>query len=339
MRYIVELPSAKTEAIQSLIDSGNYRDLQSFILTAVENQLYIEKQPVGHVTRSHFPAEEAIVSTLSSTLMRLQSDSSEVTTVEDPQPDVLVAETLWALHNRVFPVKITLRVLLNIVRSNPGMNGFVDLAIVQDAATEEAIGLAKVLYRIDKKSHRMPGEKLTAGLPRSTDRARNRFRFHFVGSVNSRNRLEGAPAVLRFVDIRRNEQGCAQIGITKSGLQFASLENPILDRADYSSALSKEEADFYLHHISENLVKEYALSIGILKAIESGHTTPDELTRVILDEYTNAKKEEAHAIRSSLIGRLSELGLLTRRRSGLKVTYGLTRSGHEIIGINGSKSG
>jgi predicted transcriptional regulator len=330
MRFIVELPDTKVEALRSLLDSHRYKDVQSFILTAIDNQLYIEQQPLGNAVQSDFPLEQTVAPTFDSSLTRLTPESSEVTTVKEPKQEVLCVETLWALYNRLFPVKTVLRVLLNIVSSSSPKDGFVDLAEVQDAATQEAVLLFKVLSRIDKKNGRKPGEKLTAGLPKSRDRAKDRFRLYFVGSINSKNRLEGAPAILSFVNIRSDESGKAQIGLTESGVRFAELENPILDRQDYSSALSAEEASFYMQHIAKKLEKEYRLCNVVLETIANGRNTPDELTQVVLDLNPDTEKEEAQAIRSSLVSRLSELGLLTRKRKGLNVTYVLTPRGHEL---------
>lgn len=324
------MPNAKVEAIQSLLDSGRYKDVQSFILTAIENQLYVEQQPLGNLAQSDFHLEQTIARTSDSSLTRLSLASSEVRTVEEPKQEVLGAETLWALYNRLFPVKTALRVLLNIVNSSSSKDGYVDLTGVQDAATQEAVLLFKILSRIDKKNNRMPGEKLNAGLPKSRDRAKDRFRLHFVGSINSKNRLEGAPAILRFVNIRKDESGKAQIGLTEAGARFAELENPILDEQNYSSALSAEEASFYMQHIAQKLEKEYRLCVVMLEAIEDDHNTPDELTQIIQGRSPDLEKEEAQAVRSSLISRLSELGLLTRKRKGLNVTYALTPTGLEF---------
>lgn len=334
MRYIIELPVSKVQAIKSLIDNKKYGSIQSFILTAIENQLYLEKQPAENLISAQIEnrstEENYDKYSLGSLVSKPPSELSGVVTVEEPQPSALSAETLWALYNRVFPVKISLRVLLNMLKSNPTEDGYINLWSVQDSATAEARQLRRKLIRIDKKTRRGHGEKLSTGLPRKGNRSRDRFKAHFVGSINSKKHLEGAPAILRFVNIRRDAQGRPQIGITKAGLEFAFLENPIFDRADCTHTLSKEESEFYLQHISEKLPKEYALSIGLLSAINAGHNTPDELNEEITRLDSNVKEREAHAVRSSLTGRLSELGLLTRKRFGLKVTYILTNRGLEI---------
>lgn len=335
MRHIIELSSVQAREIRTLVNDGKYEDAQSFILTAVENQLYLEKQPLDHTGPMVFSlaksAREEPVSSLPVPTSLPSLELLNIVTVQERQPNPLDSKILWALYNRIFPIKISLRVLLNILKSDPNQDGYIDLARVQDTAAEEAQRLRRELVRVDKKSHRMPGEKLSTGLPRAAERSRDRFKLHFVGSVNSKNSLEGAPAILRFVNIRKNEEGLSQIGITEAGLQFAIMKNPVLDKSDYTHVLSKEESDFYLKHISNNLKEEYFLSIDVLKAIGDGHVTPDELMKVVLDVNPNIKNAEAQAIRSSLISRLSELGLLTRKRSGLNVTYALTKRGRAMI--------
>lgn len=335
MRYIIELPVSKVQAIKSLIDNKKYGSIQSFILTAIENQLYLEKQPAENLISAQIEnrstEEKYDKYSLGSLVSKPPSELSGVVTVKEPQPSALSAETLWALYNRVFPVKISLRVLLNMLKSNPTEDGYINLWSVQDSATAEARQLRRKLIRIDKKTRRGHGEKLSTGLPRKGNRSRDRFKVHFVGSINSKEHIEGAPAILRFVNMRKDEQGQPQIGITDSGLHFALMENPVLDRADYTQALSEEESEFYLRQISEKLPKEYALSVRVLKAIGEGCNTPKELTEVIAREVSPIKEREAQAVGSSLISRLSELGLLTRQRIGLKVTYMLTTKARNVL--------
>lgn len=336
MRYLVELPTAKVEAIKSLIDSGKYQDAQSFILTAIENQLYLEKQPIERFTpveaQTMQSSEETCSPSLTlSLLSRPDFEQPSNITVQDPNPEVLNAKYLWALYNRIFPVKVTLRVLLNLLRTNPTDSGYTDLIAVTDAAASEARKLNLVLSKIDKKSHRIHGEKLSAGLPHAGHRALERFKSHFVGAINSKGHVEGAPALLRFINIRKDEAGHPQIGITESGFRFAIMENPILDKSDYSRVFHDEEIDFYLKHISEKLPKEYMLSMNMLKAIKNGNNTPNELVKVIHDADPNISSKEAYAIRSSAVSRLSELGMLTRRRDGVNVRYILSKSALELL--------
>lgn len=335
MRFIIELPTSKAQVINSLIDSGKYEDMQSFILAAIDNQIYIERQPLKRSPPEDFMSrrspEEQGFSSSSSLASQPELASPDIVRVEDPQPEAVSAESLWALHNRIFPIKTTVRVLLNMLKSNPPKDGYINLGIVQDAALEEARRLGRLLSQVDKKSHRMHGEKLSAGLPGAGERSSGRFKLNFVGLINSKNHLDGAPAILRFVNMRRNEEGEPQIGITESGSQFALLENPILDRADYTRVLSHEESDFYVRQIAKKLQKEHLLSVSVLKAIKDGHITPDELTQVVIEANPSIKKEEAQAIRSSLVGRLSELGFLRRKRMGLNVTYALTSDGCNLL--------
>lgn len=331
MRYIIDLPDAEVQKIKALIANRKYEDIHSFILTAIENQIYIENQPIASPISDFSESTRKEKLNMPSLTNQLDSNSSIVTVLE-PQPEALNAETLWVLHNRIFPIKVSLRVLLNILESNPANDGYVDLISVQEAAVEEARKVGHILSKMDKSYHRLHGEKLSAGLPSGTkDPARDRFKLNFVGSINSKNRLGGAPAILHFINITRDQKGQSQIGITKSGFEFATIENPVLDKEDYTRTLSEEESNFYLKHISEKLPKEYSISVNILKAISDGHNTPNELTDVTLKTKSDLKKDEAQTIRASLISRLFELGLLTRKRTGLNVTYFLTGKSTDLL--------
>jgi hypothetical protein len=335
MRYLVDLSISEVQKIKLLIDSGKYEDVQNFILTAVENQLYLEKQPIEHLPpephmSQHFKEDSSSSQNLLST-GPLEIEMSDIVLAQEPNPEMLSSDILWALYNRILPMKITLRVLLSILKAKPSGDGYVDLATVADAAVEAAKKLNFALSRIDKKSHRMPGEKLSAGLPGAGDRSSERFKFYFVGTINSRGRIEGGPATLRFVNIKRDNVGQPKIGITESGFRFAVMENPVLDKSEYSCPFSDEEGAFYFQHISEKLPMEYKLAVNILKAIKEGNAKPNELTRVVLEAKSELSNKEAEAIRSSAVSRLSEFGLLARTRKGLNVTYSLCEKASALL--------
>lgn len=338
MRYIIDLPSKKIVTIQSLINGGKYDTVQQFILTAIENQLYLESQSEETIeapTQARKPRKLPV--SLASSQMKTVSVTGllptyDVITVPEPPPEAIGAEILWALHNRIFPVKVVLRVLMNVLNSDTHNRNYVDLAIFQERAAEEARRIGQLMLKADKSYGRKHGEKMSTALPISRrDRTINRFKYQFVGTLTSKDRIEGAPAILRFVNMKRDSDGRTRIGITNSGLKFALLENPVLDKSDYTRSLSDEECRFYIQHISDKLPKEYSLSLIVLKAISNGKNTPHELTHVVLSKDINVGNNEARSIRASLVSRLLELGLLTRKRIGLNVTYTVTIKGQNLI--------
>ena len=336
MRYLIDLPVSSVQAIKLLIESGKYENVQSFALTAIENQLYLEKQPIEHfgsVEPCTIPCsqESGNSSPIPFLALRPALGISDIVTVPEPSAETSNSDILWALYNRIFPVKVALRVLANLQKSNATDQGYIDLFAVTDAAADVARKLSLLLSKVDKKSHRIHGEKLSTGLPGAGNRASERFKSSFVGTINSKGHIEGAPAVLRFVNIRRDGGGRPQIGITESGFEFALLENPILDKTDYSHTFYDEEIAFYIRHVSEKLQKEYQLSFNMLQAIKNGNTTPDGLTKTVLEASLDLSNKEAQAIRSSAVSRLSELGMLTRRRNGLNVTYSLSANARTLL--------
>lgn len=343
MRFIIDLTSKKVVTIQSLINGGKYDTVQQFILTAIENQLYLESQSEETIKMpilSRKPRELPLVSLPSSQVKSVSVSrllpTYDVVTVPEPPLEAISTEILWALHNRIFPVKVVLRVLINLLNSDIRNRNYVDLAIFQERAVEEARRIGQLLLKADKSYGRKHGEKMSTALPISRrDRTINRFKYQFVGTLTSKDRLEGAPAILRFVNMKRDSEGRTGIGITNSGLKFALLESPVLDKSDYTRALSDDECRFYIQHISDKLPKEYSLSLSVLEAISSGKKTPDELTQVVISSDINVSDNEAQSIRSSLVSRLLELGLLKRRRIGLNVTYAVTTKGQNLINKGG----
>ncbi len=322
MRFITEIEPATTDSIRNLIAAGKYRSVNEFIQTAIENQLQVESETIGEMDATILGQASPPLKIQTSTMLRPQVAP---TLVDEPSLDSIYGTKLWALHNRIFPIKLVVRTLLRLTQENESAGGFIDADNLQSISVSEAVRLGKILSKQDSKLKNDP--KLSTGLiVKTSAKSAERFKHAFVGSVvrsKDAELLDGAPAKLLFLNKRNNPNtGKLEFALTRSGYDFARLQNPILDDEDYTHSMSREEIDFYLNHITNKLPDEYDASIILLEAIASGKNTPTFLQAALGGD---------DAVRASQITRLVELGLVTRKRIGIRVEYSITEEGRNFL--------
>ena len=328
MRYIIDILSKEQQIMHALIRESKYNSVQEFIQTAIENQLYLEQHELEmpqHITNNN----KTPVTNLDHNYLHI-FPSEEVEVSEAPSVSKLYSDgPLWGLANRFFPIKITTRVLANMLRNDGQYLAFDDLA---DNSFMVACSLSKTLVKADMRARRKRGNRLSDALPSiRREKSRKRFKSQFVGGViHSTNKIFGAPSQLQFINIVGDVKSL-QIGITRAGLDFALLNNPLIDRQDYhGNALSFEESRFLVQHIYGSVPGE-AQGISLLLAeISKGNSKSTQFDDVLKStfKYNNTM---ATTVRVGLIGRMAELDLIKRKKSGVSVRFGLTRFGDDTL--------
>jgi len=242
-----------------------------------------------------------------------------------PRPDYL-----WGQYNRFFPVKIVSRVASNLVKKNESSH--VPLAELQEISAELARTMGRDIVRAEKKTGRKRGEIISAGLPTGAnqEKAKARFKNQFVGYLGEK-RMEGAAPTLRFLDLSRDEGNMISAGITDFGLRFAAFASPVIDSQDYSVSFSSDEVDFLLEHIVSQLPEEAKLIRLVLSGIREGVSTPEVLNERMKSFSSSWSDVERSTMRAGVISRISELGLLDRKKNGVKVTYLMTELGERYL--------
>jgi hypothetical protein len=141
--------------------------------------------------------------------------------------------------------------------------------------------------------------------------------------------LLGMMPELKLVNTAPGNEGKARIGLTHFGRQFALLQNPVLD-LNKPIALSETEINFLLNHIADNLPAEF-------EHIKKGTQSRSELNSVLKQYYSRYHKgmqwsnTVVNTMRSGLISRLKELGLVRREKKGKNVSYFITNVGERSI--------
>lgn len=333
MHFVVELSPKEISEIERLVNEGRYDDVRQFLRAAISNQIFLENSPLGLIGQ---PAQTERPLELS---RENEVPKTEFNPTSRPENVPFTAETLkarkqtiWGLYNRLFPVKVATRVLANLAVQS-GIE-FVDFGRVQEEAATQAKLIGRRLARYDEQSGLGHGEKLSSGLPLGrSEKAAIRYMDMFVGYLKSDGRAEGLPTDLGMMIIRKPQAGSAVVALTEAGRDFAVLANPVLDgelTKGIVSALSEEESDFLLSYIRNWMPSEYSSYQVVLKAIMAGKNDPEKLDAVVKSTLSNLVRDASITHRTGIVSRLTELGLVTRKRSGLRVSYAPTMRGEKV---------
>ncbi|MFC7007775.1 hypothetical protein [Halalkalicoccus salilacus] len=353
MKLVINIPDSLVGRIKQVVDDEGYENPQEFVTTAIENQLELEESDVeGFKTLDEAVAELDAGAPETSDEPGLDLDDvgtdglsqreyHTVPTVTPPDEDRLPTGPLWGQYNKIFPTKLVVRRLANVIQeqnedktSTPQDDiQWIDLDQFRKQTGELARNYGLQIKKYDKEQSRGRGEKLSAGLPtgEDTEKSVGRFQTHFVGRPKQDGSLAGAAPSLLFIDITNEDVG--RIGITEAGLTFAKLYNPLLDMGpDADEPLSADERDSYMDHVRENLPAEHEAMVTAANAIADGRDRPDELTDRIAQLSWSWSESKANTIRSGIVSRMHELGLLERERVGQRgIAYSLTKTGEELV--------
>lgn len=362
MKIVIDVPEDLLKRVREAVQENDYDNPRDFITVAIENQ--VELESIGGNTSDIVSLDQAIQAQNdeprtdgNASIDPQQSlgnygpgalgrtDYERVSTVDIPDQSRLDDGPLWGQYNRIFPVKLTLRVLANELRNQAvhatsQVDGSGEEWVSMDRFADEVSDLAREyglkISQVDKNESRGRGEKLSAALPIGDDaqKSKKRFKSHFVGYAEQNGNLAGAAPKLRLVNIPEDSR--AIMGITEPGLKFAELWNPLLDGGVSSDrSLAEDEVTFYLEHVRESLPSEFKAMQFTAEAIAAGDNRPDSLSSRIASLNEEWSEAQSSTVRSGLVSRMSELGLVKRERVGQRrIEYKLSKKGTESLEVN-----
>ncbi|MBI4382989.1 MAG: hypothetical protein HY579_03010 [Nitrospinae bacterium] len=233
--------------------------------------------------------------------------------------------------NRFLPAKATCRALLNITYEN--QRG-ISINEVAGKISYAACELGDYLQMFDARRSSRREESLAAAFPSTGSRgAKSRLRYgnQFVGTMKQ-GKLMGLPSALQLAGLDSAKD--PNLLLTQAGLQFATFSNPILDgttRSGYEK-LSKDEIQFLIQHIQRSVPKEVSAYIAIIDAIEGGASTPEKMDSFLRARFGLQDERSMTATflttqRTGAISRMADLGLVGRKKDGLRVTYHVSQPG------------
>jgi hypothetical protein len=241
----------------------------------------------------------------------------------------------WVLgqFNRLLPAKVNARALVRLFVDSP--KGL-DIAEAATTVAEQAALLGDYLRDLDARYEVSRDDLLSTAFPTTGDdseKSRTRYANQFVVYQNTKGELSGLMIDLKLINVllHRKER---RIVPTRVAWEFAAMRNPLLDGAQDGppDKFSPQERSFLLGHIVRSVPVEAFAYRVILEAVQQGQTSPEQIDvamKKYLDEDRAGDLSQSFLAsqRSGAVSRMSDLGLIERRREGVRVFYATTEGG------------
>ena len=341
MKYLVDISPKQAQTIQKFLDNGVYGTLSQFISASIENQLALEENETMDLKPFRL---ESKIQQPSVTKAKTQTDDFEKyklsnipafnSVVDSPGFKDLVFSSqktpedlawIWGQVNKIFPVKLGLRIL----HQHLAINQSIELNEFLEIAARDAVMYGNEIRNYETQNKKMRDEKISAALPSADEKSQTRYKFQFMVYPRKDGRLDGAMALMKFCNIY-TEKKKLMIGITESGLKFSSITNPVIDDNDFERSLNEEESLFYLNHIKVSVKGEYAAIRWVLQQIKNGKNSRELINPEIEKKFGkvwNATEAVINTQRAGLTARMFELGLIEKEKDGIYVTYSVSEIG------------
>lgn len=347
MRYVVDITQPQADIIGKLLSTGKYQNVAQFISTAIENQIHIETCDTIYaptkagkvIISSDSLFSDAIppdVSSIALAKIKTRPKVVPIPKFSDLSASLWGADEkecwLWGQTNKILPVKIGLRALY----ARLGTEQWVDLEEYRNDAADIAANIGTAIRKYEDKKDKLRDERISAGLPDEKEfKSKSRYKGHFLAYMRKDNKLEGAMPFLRFVNLNKDGKGRIFIGLTEPGLDFASLDNPVIDRSNFDKNFSDKEIDFYLGYIAKHIKGESEAIIWLLNKILKGINNRDSINIELSKDLGSVWKKPSSAVintqRAGLIARVFEMGLIEKAKKGVEVTYIVSTRGKKFL--------
>lgn len=252
----------------------------------------------------------------------------------DERPITSPKQWLFGQYNKLLPLKATVRALLNL--TGPQRNGVPIAEAIRTISTEAWV-LGDYLDSLDQQNGSKREDALATAFPTTSGSGslgQSRFGNQFVVSVNADEIATGLPIAFRVVAYIGGKT--PRLSLSRQGVQFALLENPVFDLAstDGPSKFSAAEVSFLVNHILKYVPQERSAFESVLGALSQGVQTPKDMDNFLADNFADNTMTMAFLSlqRSGVISRLVDLELVRRVRDGTRVKYVTTESGVEVLG-------
>ena len=342
----MSIPKDLIDKIREIMAKGEYRNISELILTSLENQVTLEE---GEKTDEDlFSTTVRVPKSVQVEDFEKYDDSrefsnwttlkSDITIPTLPMPTKKDVEYenyeeswFWGQINRIFPVKVGLRILANM-QSQKG--GFIYYRDFHEEVSNIARNLGLFLHKIDNQLKRKRDDRVSTGLPigEKEEKSKWRYQAHFLANRRIDNILDGAMVRLKFVNINVLNDKEYEVGHTNEGLEFTKKKNLILDdNLNLERTLSDDEINFYLEHIRVNVPEELNPISHILRIINDGVSSVTEIDKEIRKIKPDWKDSIYTTNRSGALGRMNELRLLKKTKKGIRVIYELSDRGLNFL--------
>ena len=285
---VARLPSHVARRARSLTGPGKpYQDLAELIEVSVLNQLALEdsgnKSDGGGERRNG--ADHPL----------LQMPATPPRLLSVPQ----AAEPLSSFTNRLFPIKLSCRVLSNSAEN-------VTLAEFQRMSAESARAIGLRLRDLDKRANRRGMERRWVALPVGAkgDSTINRFINHFTVTTGRDGRAHGPLVLLGLAGL----DASGHPALSDLGWELAQSPNPVLDQEPAGEQiLSDPERTLLARALASNPTELDAI-LSFSETINSAEGLQSAVDRDLMTTR-DWSHDQAAAYRAAMIGRLHDLEL------------------------------
>lgn len=328
----VSVPEKKINKILEISKKNNIDSINQFIKIAIDNQIELEKDKTNI---NKLKGREEYINKIQDN--KKEKNEYLIKNIKDLDGELLKHldqdtikkrnnEPFWSLKNKYFPVKLSVRMLSNLIKIK-NKNGL-DPKYVKDEIKDSSISIRTDLEKIDKKDSNKRGEKYSTALPKDNSKSFDRFFKSFIiNNYKSDKNINGLAYELGFIDVKDN-----LIYLTKKGANFSKIYSPILDgyfinETWPNNIFSEEEREFLYNYIKKYKKEESSIYKFILREIDLGNNTTQTLNVELKDYLSKRHKNKNYtdktisSLRGSIISRMSEIDLISIKRKGLKNYY------------------
>jgi len=242
----------------------------------------------------------------------------------------------WGQFNSFFPVKAALRILANYLSENK----------------KDSVNLREFVFKCTEifRRTKINNKQLSKyrGFPLTKkDTAIGRFVWHFLIPAQEMGLIKITKSSLDYSSMpyAPNDWNKVYITITREGLEFARLKNPLFDTASMGQVLGENERRWiidFLKKINKDGFGEYSILKDVYEFLKKGHNGKEELWSWFENDrrfinYVKSwsrksgkpkqlKKQIANLARTfsaSKIALLRELGVVRNKRNDYTLIRGL----------------
>jgi hypothetical protein len=332
MRYIIDI-DPKTEArIREFITAGRYLSVYQFAARAIEEMLHLEGQELNQAAPVQPSVDTARFVSQADFARLIQQPDAEPQELAAPhEPEELMPEGdretvwLWGQINSIFCIKFTLRVLC--AKQLESNRSTLPLSDVQPIVTDAAVLMGRQLRDEDARQGRSRDATFSVSFPADSDKSRARHGSQYLGYLDGNGRPRGALAWLGFARMT-GRRGSEEIALTPAGFHFGALHNPLVDEPagrSTKSALTQEEAEFYIRHILKHAPCEARSLATVCSLIKQGSNMPQSLDSALGQLRPEWSDAERVTYKTGALARLFQLGVVAKKKgSNGNVEYLLT---------------
>lgn len=209
---------------------------------------------------------------------------------------------IWSFYSRFFPVKVVISALAHIMYQDK--TDYVNLDKFEKRAYSIAVTYSDELHLYENENNSARNEKVSTGLPAPPlgskklddmikfEASKDRFIQHFVGNRRKDTKyFSGVLIAMGLIQVTDEEK--PKVMLSKDGIEFYLILNPIIYNKIYTKPISEEEKEFILEKIIpkfelENILVDTIMKImrdkRKMKTVKDRNIESEELDKLFEDE-------------------------------------------------------